>query len=258
MKYKLILILTIFIALFSTSCCVKVTDLNPKEITTSSLKRMVKYDRAWSKMPYYVKIHIFTNRGYAGGCTGNIITKEVVLTAAHCLDTAKTILIEKYNGMFFMSKDFHYPDIYQSVSTDGDIGVIIFNETISENPVPLMTSKYLESGEISILGGFRVTRERRKANVFEVGKLIIAGLTDEHIITRYTGLRPDHYPCFGSSGGGALGIRIKNWKINQVGLISVVSKGGWICDTPGAYTYHTKIDKYLDFILQYAPDVELI
>jgi hypothetical protein len=255
-----IILITLLIFLASCTATIKVQQYKPGKATVENIESYVEDNSIWDKMPFYVKVHILTEKGYAGGCTGNIISKTAVLTAAHCLDSAKVILIEKNDGTYYKSTKIFYDENYTWVRSPEDVGVVLFDEEIApeEDIVPLMDSSYLEPGEVLILGGFRVTAERRIANVFEVGRIIITEVNETHVVTRYTGLKPDHYPCFGSSGGGALAIIVKNQRIHKVGLVSVVSRGGWICEFPGARVHHSRVDKNLEFIKKHVPDFKTL
>jgi hypothetical protein len=251
-------------SLFFITACSTVSNL-PLEIPEdpSKLGRLTESSDSWDDMPFYVKLHVMGIFGYMGSCSGSIIStseeSSTILTAAHCVQGygLTTILVERNDGRIFASERFMASPEYNPFLNMGDAGIILLKEDIDRKAIPLMVSKTVEPGEPTLLGSFGITVESEETP-FRVGDLLVSDVNPEFIVTRYTGLTKDYYPCFGSSGGGLLGTVIENGKVKEYGLIGLVHAGNIPCNQTGNKVTHTRVDAYLLFILSFAPNAKLI
>lgn len=265
-KVLQVFLLTIIAILISSCTCRKFKPYYPKSTPTkqsiSTMPRMTPPAKDWKDLSFYVKLHMFSYYGYSGSCTGNVISASdsgsSIVTAAHCLFGDKTmVLVERYDGKFFIAEDFKYHPFFPILPDSNDVGLVFLKENIDVKPIPIVLLGYAEPGEPVKLGGFRHSIDSEVK--FEQGILIV-NYIDEYVIrTRYTGIKDDYYPCFGSSGGGLikLGVNEKR-EYELVGIIGIVSSGNVPCHQVGNIAQYTNIFQHIDYIFQNVPDVKLI
>lgn len=205
-----------------------------------------------------VGLMIRTQEG-TGGCTGSIIAKNLILTAAHCVvDKQKRVLpAGNFQIVFGTNMQLPAPTITAwGVAVHGnynglngidkyDVALIAFDGELPNGyrPAKLIRQEdEPEIGEIVTLAGFGVTNgfndtgsgTLRKA---DVRVLDFLGETEVMMDQRY-----GKGACRGDSGGPAF---IKRG--SEYHVFGVTSRGAQLCNDTGIYT---SVNAYADFIPQ--------
>ncbi|MGZ3772163.1 MAG: S1 family peptidase [Pseudobdellovibrionaceae bacterium] len=155
-------------------------------------------------------------------CSGTLISKDLVVTAAHCLEYVDSLSIyfgealpKKMEGakLVEVSKWVLHPAYKvtedskdSSGTTINDVAVIKLASAIPSNAKPvaiLDPSKSIGAGDTLLLAGYGVINEIGKlerADGLNFVRVVVAKLTDSIIVTDQTNAKG---ACFGDSGGPA-------------------------------------------------------
>ncbi|CAB3222176.1 unnamed protein product [Arctia plantaginis] len=175
--------------------------------------------------PYNAFCKLQTDDGAVMTCGGAIISKNYILTAAHCLDNVTTAIVRigstyKTNGGYvYKSTSIYQHPRYRSGKFDYDIGLIVIDEGMDINgkttdtiPVERSSSKP-EAGNMVTITGWGTTKENAKESVEElrVGEVEVQnrtyceetnpGITKRMFCAGGDGVDT----CQGDSGGPAVG-----------------------------------------------------
>lgn len=186
-------------------------------------------------------------------CTGTLITRMHVLTAAHCLvnygtrrlyvafgpkATRGNFAIERLRvANFFKTHEEFSPEAMQSLfnrEAPADIALVQLSEDAPSafQPVRLLrATDRLERGETLLLAGFGITgsEERDSGTLRKVTVTLRSVLSSKKELIY--GNTPGRSACRGDSGGPAFVNRG-----GQLGLVGVTSRGPRSCSTNGIYT----------------------
>ncbi len=194
--------------------------------------------------------------GFTGVCTGTVIDRNTVLTAAHCLQGDIISVVVESTAGSFLSRNFFVPSSYDDSGDVGidDIGIVKTSIDIPINPLPLLLSSDPIIGESAYIGGFGERSPGSIDSSPRAGEVIVAGLTSNSVIVRFQG--DQAHPCEGDSGGPLVVDRN-----GQRAIVGVVSQSDPsvrldnIC-RPGDITLYTSLTKssVLSFINQLAPN----
>lgn len=181
-------------------------------------------------------------------CTGTLIGKRHVITAAHCLvdlpftpavgfglrATTSTIIEVK---LAKPHKDYSsdHPEGDDATSPINDIGLIELKEDApgyAQVANVLTDANAVVTGEELVLAGFGVTDGRRGtgSGTLRTVSTKISNLSDARREIDFGGA-PGRSACSGDSGGPAF---VK--RDGKLALVGVTSRGSFICDEEGIYT----------------------
>ena len=175
-------------------------------------------------------------------CTGTMVTKSVVLTAAHCFQeieaaiangeaTAEDFTIEVTGGPVgagsqrtTASEITTHPDFDLAVdqTLQNDIAYITLSEPLDLDTLPVLVSRQVQIGDKLAIYGFGLDEDQR-TGIPKSGTMTVEDLSQDNIFADFDNSSSN--TCTGDSGGPAI-IRAKNASGQTItGLVGVTSTG---------------------------------
>lgn len=201
---------------------------------------------------------IVSDRGY---CSGIFVTKQHVVTAAHCIPEAGSRMLVATQGFSEETTNVQVHPGYSGGLSAFDVAVVTIATDAPVEPVPLLISSYVERGEKVVAFGYGldengddvVERVELGGLPLKATYLDVEGVSPEFIRTISDG---GGDTCQGDSGGPILMQGIDD----EYGLIAVVSFGPNTCEPnvgfPSANTNLQSASVH-DFIVSIAGNVNL-
>ena len=204
-------------------------------------------------------------------CTGAMLTNDIVLTAAHCLEAPELqdltvvgfgILMGPAESLRYVngSETPIYPGFFAEENQSssrllGDLALIRLEQEISTRTLPVLNSRSPSAGETGLVYGFGVESLDTDNQIddfldLKAGTMKIEDLTPNHIFVRYSGNGAN--VCFGDSGGPLL------LKTEQgYAIAGIVSQGSDQDCSKGDVTTYTNLAGTAqgDWIFEIAPTV---
>lgn len=182
-----------------------------------------------------------------GSCTGTLITRRAVLTAAHCLDdNPDEIRIWPGEGPEVLAASFSSHPQFNAASLQFDVGVVLLGEDMPRAPASMLTSRQGRPGETAIVAGFG-RDEDSNTTALRAGSTTISAVTATRLETQYG--PPASSICSGDSGGPILLSEGGAWAI--AGISSATTESA--CNTGTNYYQAVQHDSVRAFILQHVP-----
>ena len=183
-----------------------------------------------------------------GSCTGTVIARRKILTAAHCVDGGVDLVRVWWgppNPQFVAQSFVHYPGFVFNQS-GFDVAVIRMSDDLPRNPVPVLLSRDARVGETAIIAGWG-RDQNNESTTLRSGSTTIS-VVGNLLQTPYA--PPSSSVCQGDSGGPIMVQEGSTWTI--AGITSATSNN--VCNTGTNFYQAVRLQAVQDFILQHAPD----
>ena len=199
----------------------------------------------------YAAVGALTQRGSAF-CTGTVVAKRVVVTAAHCLKDARAANIKFVLGARASSPDAQlgvarvipHPQ-FDSQRLKNDIGVVVLSQDAPVTPVPInegMTSSWVGRSLTFVGYGVSSGFTRSGAGVKRAVDIPVSEVGSTQFA--YEDRRKN--TCYGDSGGPAFAQDANG----NLALVGVTSYGDQTCTQ---YGVDTRVDAFRSFVAAAQP-----
>nr|AYV99565.1 venom polypeptide [Dolopus genitalis] len=224
-----------------------------------------------NQFPYQVGLRLLKVRDldvYRSWCGGSLISDKVVLTAAHCLDNAASVLLylgahdrtkssELKREMIQVKKEsFIIHEKYDRDVIENDIGLILLPQQLELNQY-INTVKLPKASQTDLVGRMAVASGWGKTADSEPGssvlKFVNRKILDNSDCQQFFGLilktqlcmegRNRKATCQGDSGGP---LAIEDSDGSKV-IVGLTSFGGYSCEK-GIPVVFTRVSSFLDWI----------
>ena len=209
-------------------------------LSTSSVVRVIMRDGAGQES--------------SGFCSGTVIDRRAVLTAAHCVGSdVASIQVFLGTGTPVSAASFTpHPSYRQSGNSSSglDIGVILTSADMDRTPLPVLFSRDAKVGEQAVVAGWGKDETGSVSSLLKAGNTIITGLASTWVEANNS--TSTAHVCSGDSGGPMLLSEGGTWAVAGV---NSATTGGTYCTTGISYFANLRHPDAQAFVRQYVPGV---
>lgn len=186
-----------------------------------------------------------------GRCSGTIISRRAVLTAAHCLlGEAASVLVYQGTGVQIPSASIHAHPTYRESDNSGlDVGVVLTSADLDHPIVPLLLSRDASVGEQAVIAGWGNDEFGSSATAPKAALTVISAVYSNYLQTEISATGSG--VCSGDSGGPILLAQGGVWSIG--GITSAASTGG-SCTVGSNYFTNIRNASVQSFVTGLVPD----
>lgn len=207
--------------------------------------------------------------GYSGQCTGTFITRDKILTAAHCVDGARSIAVVSGDYKSEVVRAVQHPGWRKGRGREFDVAVLTVSQPADDiAPLPIIGSFMPEPGGKIRVMGYGLDQHRVPISLEEIpnmlkgAEMVISGVDGHYFYSTFA--TSDAAICFGDSGGPAVGTS----PVGLPGILGInhaiyapIDRNGFpICDHREVVSIFISVPRgeILDFILRLAPGAAVV
>jgi secreted trypsin-like serine protease len=219
--------------------------------------------------PHSVPWQVYLTINGNSFCGGSIINKDYILTAAHCLDSARTIDVtagaydrSKPEGteVTLRSTTFTIHPTWNSATLAGDLGVIRLPTSLNLTDANIEAIRLAEpgtladpyAGKLLTITGWGKTADGALQGISDVlNTVTVPGITTAACTETYGSIITNNIVCVDTTGGkgscnGDSGGPMTDESGAQVGIVSFGSSAGCAKDYPAGFTRVSSYRQWID------------